>query len=412
MKRQFLRRAGLSCLILSLLLTAISCSKKPADASSPAEKGKANAPAGGPKGTDRASQGPVPVLVDQAKLANVPLQLENIGTVEAYSQVAVKSLVAGQLMQAHFQEGDDVKQGDLLFTIDPRPFEVALHQAQADLVKKQVEAKNAEVNQTRLSNLLKDKVISISEYDAAKTTAESKAADVLASKAAIEAAQLQLDYTKIHSPLTGRTGNLMVNAGNLIKSNDTQPLVLINQIHPIYVNFSLREEDLSQVRKYMTQSGGKLAVQAVIQGEEDSPLDGELSFIDNQVDSATGKFRLKAVFPNTDNRLWPGQYATVSLTLANEANQILVPTQAVQTGQTGTYIFVVKGGDTVENRTVTVGRAVDGHTIILKGIQADETIVTDGQLRLTPGAKITIKKDLNASATPGSPDKQSQGASR
>jgi multidrug efflux system membrane fusion protein len=362
-----------------------------------------------------------PVIISTAIQKTVPVQLRAIGNVQAYSTVTVKSRVPGQIMRVYFKEGEDVKKGALLFMIDPRPFEATLKQAEANLQRdmaqvKQAEAnlerdmaqeKNAQAEANRYKMLFEKGVVARQQYDkfrtdwealvatlqadrAAKANAE---AAVIADRAAVENAKLQLSYCSIHSPMDGRTGSLIVQEGNIIKDNDAS-LVVINQITPIYVTFSVPEQNLGEVKKYM--SAGKLQVEAIVPNHEVSLYQGFISFVDNAVDIATGTIKIKGTFPNKERRLWPGQFVNVVLLLTTEPNAIVVPSQAVQTGQEGQYVFVVKQDLTVESRPVVAGRSVNGETVIQKGLHVDEKVVTDGQLRLYPGARVEIKNSDSA----------------
>lgn len=372
-----------------------------------------------------------PWLVEVARAVQktVPVQLRVIGNVQAYSTVSVKSRIAGQLMRVHFKEGQDVRKGEPLFTIDPRPFEAALKQAEANLERdmaqvEQAEAniqrdmaqeKNAQMEADRYKILFEKGVVAKEQYDkfrmdrevieatvradrAAKANAE---AALVADRAAVENAKLQLSYCSIFSPMDGRTGSLIVQEGNMIKDNDVI-MVVINQITPIYVAFSVPEENLAEIKKYMAE--GKLKVEAVIPNEEAHPEEGIISFVDNTVDTATGTIRLKGNFANKEKRLWPGQFVRVVLTLTEEPNAIVVPSQAIQTGQEGQYVFVVKPDLTVESRPVVSGLTINNETVIQKGLNPGENVVTDGQLRLYPGAKVEIK--------PSTPTVPPNGSSR
>lgn len=389
----------------------------------------------------------VPVTVASVSQKPVPLQIQAIGNVEAYSTVSVKAQVGGELVRVHFREGQDVRKGELLFTIDPRPFEATLAQAQANLekdraqvkqaramlerdlarvnqaratlAKDQAQAQNAEVQARRYAELLKKELIAQEQYDQVRTNAESLAAAVRADQADIESAEeavradraaiesaeqtvradqaaventkLQLGYTTIHSPIDGRTGSLMLHEGNVVRSSGTNDstLVGINQVRPIYVSFAVPERELPAIKRYM--AAGKLEVEAFPAGEEQRPARGVITFVDNAVDRATGTIRLKATFGNEEKRLWPGQFANVVLTLATEPDAIVVPSQAIQTGQEGQYVFVVKPDSTVEVRPVVVQRIYRGETVVAKGLKPGETVVTDGQLRLVPGATVEVK---------------------
>jgi len=352
---------------------------------------------------------PVPVRVATVEQKTVPLQVRVIGNVEAYSTVSIKAQISGELFRVHFREGDDVRKGQLLFSIDPRPFQAALQQAEANLARDKALLEGARVELNRYTKLFEAGVTAQEQYDHYRTQAASLEAAVHADQAAVERAKLDLQYCSIYSPMDGRTGSLMVHPGNLVKANDVPILLVINQINPIYVDFALPEHYLADVKRYM--AAGTPRVQVSIAGVPSAsaqtaaygaaeataaqallPERGAVSFVDNAVDSATGTIRLKATFANQQRRLWPGQFVNVVLTLAEQPNAIIVPTQALQTGQNGQFVFVVKTDNTVESRLVAAGRAVDGNTIVEKGLQAGETVVTDGQIRLVPGSKIVVGK--------------------
>jgi multidrug efflux system membrane fusion protein len=318
----------------------------------------------------------------------VPVQVRAIGAVEAYSTIMVKSQVEGELMRVHFKEGQDVKKGDPLFTIDPRPFEAALRQAEANLAKDMAQAKNAAVDARRYAELLQRRLVAQADYDQQRTNADALQAAVRADQAAAENAKLQLGYTAIRSPIDGRIGYLMVQQGNLVKANDTM-LVTINQISPIYVTFAVPEQELPAIQRYM--AAGSLTMAANVPMAAGPPERGVLSFVDNTVDRATGTIRLKGTFANDDRQLWPGQFANVVLTLTTQPNALVVPSQAVLSGQEGQHVFVVKPDLAVEYRPVSVGRSLDGETVITEGLQPEETVVTDGQLRLAPGTTVEVK---------------------
>ncbi len=330
-----------------------------------------------------------PVTTATATLASVPIQVHAIGNVEAHSTVSIKAQVAARVEKAYFTEGQDVKKGDRLFTLDRRPFDTALQQAEANLAKDQAQLENAKAESERYTQLFEEGIVSKEQYDSMRTNADALAASVRADKAAIEKSKIDLSYCTIQAPIDGRTGALLVHPGNLVKDNDAA-LVVLNQIHPIYVTFSVPEQHLADIKKY--HANGPLRVEAMAPNQEQSPARGGLTFIDNAVDSTTGTIKLKATFDNSDNRLWPGQFVNVSLTLATQPNAVVVPSQAVQTGQAGQYVFVVKQDMTAELRPVVAGNNIAGQTIIQKGIASGETLVTDGQLRLAPGMKVAIRK--------------------
>jgi membrane fusion protein, multidrug efflux system len=402
--------------------------------------------------SDRASGTPaktappaVPVTVAEAVRRDVPIQVSAVGNVQGLTTVAVKSQIAGQILQVRFKEGQDVRQGELLFTIDPRPLEAALRQAQANetrdtaairqaeaaLGQRQAEVQQAEANlardiaqmdnarvqEQRYRSLVERELVAREQYDqirtnsaameatvradraavenarasalAAQAAVDNTRAVILADEAMIDNARLQLGYTTIRAPMDGRTGSILVQAGNVVKANEDGPLVVIIQVHPIYVTFAVPEQYLADIKRY--RAAGPLRVEAYPDRAQ-PPARGEITFVNSTVDPATGTIQLKGTFPNTDNALWPGQFLDVVLTLATQPNAILVPTQAVQPGQQGSFVFVVKPDLVVESRRVEPGRRLERETIIDKGLAAGERIVTDGQLRLRPGSRVEIKK--------------------
>jgi len=339
---------------------------------------------------------PIPVTVSTAIQKTVPVQLRAIGNVQAYSTVTVKSKVGGELVSVHFTEGQDVKKGDLLFTIDPRPHESALKLAEANLQRDLAQAKHAQEDARRYEFLIEKGVVARQQSDKFRTEADALEATVLADRAAVENAKIQLGYCFIRSPIDGRTGSLIVQQGNIIKAEDIS-LVVINQIVPIDVAFSVPEQFLSEIKKYMTS--GKLGVEALVPMNEERPERGVISFVDNTVDTNTGTIRLKGTFANRERKLWPGQFVNVVLTLTTEPNSIVVPSQAIQTGQEGQYVYVVREDLTVESRPVVAGRSMNNETVVQKGLNAAEKVVTDGQVRLSPGAKVEIKTPDSATAT-------------
>ena len=333
---------------------------------------------------------PVPVSVADAVQKTVPVQIRAIGNVEAYNTVSIKAQVNGQIARVHFTEGRDVRKGDLLFTIDPRPFEAALKQAEAALAKDQAQANYTKEQVRRYGSLLKDGIVTQDQYDQLRANADSYDASIAADRAALDNARVQLEYCYIRSPISGRTGNLAVRVGNLVKANDVPVLVTINQLTPIYATFSVPEKELLEVKKHL--AGGKLKVEAVIPNDPKGPESGTISFMDNAVDAATGTIKLKGVFANDVRRLWPGQFVNIALTLSTRPQAVVVPTQAVQTGQQGQFLFVVKPDLTVESRPVVAGPTLNGESVIEKGVIPGEKVVTDGQLRLVPGSKVELKQ--------------------
>ena len=330
----------------------------------------------------------VPVLAATVEEKDVPVQVQAIGSVESYSTVAVKTQITGELTGVFFREGQEVKKGELIFTLDKRPFEAVLKQAQSTLAKDQAQAEMARVQARRYAVLMKDGVVAKEQYDQMQSSADALDAAVEADKAAVENARVQLIYCSIDSPINGRVGSLLIHQGNMIKANDV-PLVNINQIQPIRVAFTVPEQYLAEIKRFA--ANGKLPVQVSIPNDS-KPATGKLSFIDNTVDPTTGTIKLKGEFANTDRRLWPGQFVDVVLTLHTQPNAIVVPSQAVNTGQQGQYVFVIKPDMTVETRPVAVNRTTKGQSVIDKGLGPGERVVTDGQLRLVPGSRVQIKE--------------------
>jgi multidrug efflux system membrane fusion protein len=409
-----MRTARDVALVAALLLAA--CSR---DGNGPNAKAAPPAPA-------------VPVAVTEVAQRDVPVQLRAIGNVQAYATVSVLSQLGGEVFQIHFTEGQEVKAGDLLFTIDPRPYQAALQQAQAQLAQHraqvaQAEAnlardtaqyENARVEEDRYKRLAEGGYVAREQYDQMRTNEQSLAATMAADRAAVETARsvvqadeasvenakVQLSYTEIRSPIDGRTGNVLIHKGNVVKSQDVgNPLVVINRIHPVYVTFGVPEQYLDQIKRY--RAAGELRVEAKAPGASE-PAQGDVSFLNNTVDPATGTIQLKATFQNADNALWPGQFVNVVLTLTTQRGALVIPSRTIQPGQQGTYVFVVKPDMTVENRPVTVAFVDGPNTVIANGLAAGERVVTDGQLRLVPGVRVEIK-----APSPGTPAPALKGAS-
>jgi multidrug efflux system membrane fusion protein len=384
----------------------------------------------------------VPVTVATVERRTVPVQVTAVGNVQAYRTVGVKPQVAGQIVQVHFQEGQEVRQGDLLFTIDPRPLEAAVRQSEANVAKdraqlRQAEASSAQrqaevahalanlerdlaqlelaqVQEQRYRQLVQRELIAREQYDQARTAlaavqatvqadraavenakASAQAAEAMvdnaraaikATEATVETARLQLDYTTIHAPIEGRTGNLLVQAGNVVKANEGD-LVMIAQVRPIYVSFAVPEQHLAAIKTY--QARANLKVEIALDGGQRRAVGG-VTFINNTIDPTTGTIQLKGTFTNTDNALWPGQFVDVALTLTSQ-DAVVVPSQAVQAGQRGPYVFVVKEDRTVESRPVRTGRRLASELVIDEGLAGGEQVVTDGQLGLVPGARVEIR---------------------
>jgi len=375
----FLGAAG-----ISLLLLLTSCSRTgPEQTASAAPAGRGGA------------GGPVPVSVATVVEKPKAVIARAVGNVEASSTVEVRSQVTGELMAVSFNEGQDVTAGQELFTIDPRPFDAALKQAQAALQKDTAQLKNAQADLERYTNLRRGGLVSQADYDARVATAGALDAAIAADNAAVENAKLQLQYTHIKAAVSGRTGALLVHVGALVRSADATPLVVINQVVPAYVSFTLPASLLDRI--HAQQAKAPLQTNASAPGSA-APSPGTVTFIDNAVDQATDTIRLKATFPNKDRRLWPGLFVDVAMKLSVEPHAIVIPDSAIQAGQKGTFVYVVKDDKSVEARPVTVGWLDGGDTVISSGLKAGETVVTDGQLRLAPGARVSIKPPVGSQA--------------
>lgn len=327
----------------------------------------------------------VPVSVAKVERKAVPDLLNAVGSVEAINSVAIKSLVDGQLLESHVKDGEDVKKGQLLFKIDPRPAQAALAQVNAALAKDVAARELARAQFDRYKPVAAKGFISADQMQQYLTALEAAAASVKVDQANVDAAKLAVAYTDIHAPIDGRAGRILVQAGNLVKANDTQALLTLNQLAPIFVNFAVPGQYVDRVR--VAQDKGVLAVEATGDGI-DNKISGQLSFVDNAIDPATNTVKLRASFANADERLWPGQFVNISLTLGSDADAIAVPDTAIKAGPNGSYVFVVKPDGRAEQRMVTVTRSVNGDSMIAKGLSAGETIVTDGQSRLVDGVKV------------------------
>jgi membrane fusion protein, multidrug efflux system len=359
--------AGVACLL------ATGCSRK------------------GPVANPRGTGGPVPVEIGEAMRKDVPVELRAIGNVESMATVEVKAQVGGELIEVNFREGQDVKKGDLLFTIQPRLYQVQLVQAQANLARDRAAAEGARRDADRNSELGNKGAISKEQLDQMRTALEAADAAVKADEAMVEIATVRLGYTTIESPIDGRTGALNVQVGNLIKDNADNPMTTIKQLAPIYVTFAMPEQHLADIRHGL--DARKLAVSALDPGSANSLGEGVLTFIANSVDTTTGTITLKATFPNEDRALWPGAFVDVLLHLDTERGATVVPASAVTVGQRGEQVFVVKDDGSVDLRPVAIGRTVEGETVIKTGVQPGEKVVTNGQLRLVPGAKVSVQTD-------------------
>lgn len=364
-----------------------------------------------------------PVTVAKVELQTVPVEVVAIGSVEAYSTVDIKTMVSGELKKIHFTEGQDVKSGDLLFTVDPRPFQTALEQAEANLARDQAALRQAQANLARdkaqaefgrsqakrYAEMVAEGVISPEQADQvlanAKALDEAVKADeaaigtaqasIRSDEASIRSAKVQLSFCYVNSPIDGRTGSLLIHEGAIVKANDTSMLT-INQLNPIYVSFAVPEGQLPEIKRRMAAGPLRVELRNINDGKP-APA-GTLSFIDNAVDQNTGTIRLKATFENSERRLWPGQFVETALRVASEQDVNVAPTRAIQTGQNGQYVFIVNDNQTVDMRTIKSGRVIGDKTVIVEGLQAGDTVVTDGQLQLVPGAAVVIKTETAAPA--------------
>ncbi len=406
-------QAALASLFAAGLLVLSGCSGSGVNAASDGGGGGGGGKKGGGR---RGGGGDVPVTVAVAVKKDVPVEVQVIGNVEAYSTISVKAQVSGQLMSVPFQEGDYVKKGQPLFEIDERPLQGAVNQAiaavaqstallgqaKANLARDQAQARYADSQANRYAELFKNGIISRDQSEQLRANADAAAQAVAADNASIESAKaaidagnttvenarIQLSYTKIVSPINGRTGNLTVKLGNVVQAN-TMELVTINQVEPIYVTFSVPEAQLPSIKKYMAER--TLQVRARPQDDATAPEEtGNLTFVDNSVDVTTGTIKLKGTFRNTDHKLWPGQFVRVVLRLTVQPNAVVVPNEAIQTGQNGSFIYVVKPDRSAENRSIMTGARVDNDMVVESGLEAGETVVTEGQLRIAPGSKVIV----------------------
>src|SRR6266545_1973641 len=340
----------------------------------------------------KAPKGPpaIPVSVAQVTQEVVPFRLQAIGNVEAYSTVAVKARVDGQIVDVGFKEGDEARKGQVLFKIDPRPFEAALRQAEANALRDAAARDQARSQERRYQELLEKNFVSKEAYAQIRTNAAIAEATAKASQAALDNAKLNLEYCTIRAPIEGYAGKIQIQMGNLVRANDVNPLVVINQVRPIYVNFSVPEQRLAEVRKHMASR--QLAVQALAPGSDHAAASGTLIFVDNAVDPSTGTIRMRARFPNKENLLWPGQFVNVSVRLFDQADAIIIPSRAVQTGPDGQYVYVVGEDMTADVRRITVQRTEGERAVVASGLTKGERVVTQGQLRLGPKTRVQIGK--------------------
>ncbi len=333
----------------------------------------------------------VPVVVAKVERSTIPVRLSAIGTGRAFQTVSVESQAAGIVKEVHYQQGQFVRKGDLLVTLDKDPFVAALEQAEAALARDKAQSQLSEADLKRSEKLYKQGIVSQEQYDQSLATSTAAQATVRADEAAIRTANIQLSYCSVYAPISGVTGAQLVSPGTAVKANDVPVLVVINQVLPIYVTFSVPQQYLEPIKNAMAHS--RLRVEATPPGDS-AAESGLLTFVNNTVDATTGTIQLMATFPNPDHHLWPGQFGNVSLSLGEQPNVLVVPSEAVQTGQQGDYVFVVKPDKTVEVRPVKVGLAAKDQTEVLQGLSAGETVVTDGQVRLAPGTKVYFTKPL------------------
>jgi multidrug efflux system membrane fusion protein len=389
------------------------------------------------KGKNFGGGGPVPVVVATVGLKDVPIEIQVVGNVEAYSAVSVRPQVSGQLIEVFVQDGDDIKKGARLFAIDPKPLEGQLNSGEANLARSRALLAQAEANLARdiaqekyargvadrASKLVDEGIVSRDQAEQQRSNADALGSLLAADRAAIESAKaqiqadqsainntrVQLAYTNISAPIDGRSGNVAQKSGNIVTANSTE-LMVINQIEPIYVTFAVPEARLADIKHYM--AGGTLPVTVRPQDGSGSAETGKLTFIDNAVDTSTGTIKLKATFPNADHKLWPGQFVNVTLRLTTRGGAVVVPNQAVQTGQDGTFVYVVKEDRTVEVRPVTTGPRVDLDLVIDKGLSSGETVVTEGQLRLQPGSRVQMRDTRPGGGFKGGEGKEKSGEGR
>jgi len=330
----------------------------------------------------------VPVTVAPVVTGSMPLEVEAVGTVEAEKSVSLRAQVSGLLLKVGFEEGQEVRAGQVLFQIDPRPYAIQLQQALSVLERDRLQATNADAEAGRYESLVQKNYVTPEQYEKLKTSSAAYKGILGADQAAVDKARLDLEYCTLRASLSGRTGSLLVKAGNLVRASDAAPLVVIHQLDPILVRFAVGERELPAIRK--RQSQGPLAVSVLLSGQT-GPLSGTLRFIDNAVDTTTGTIALKARFANQDRALWPGQFASVRLHLDTQADVLVIPSPAIQTGQKGAYVFVVGADNTASVRPITTGRSADGLIAVEQGLSQGEQVVVDGQLRLVQGSKVELK---------------------
>ena len=383
MSKLLRHKLTVSALICACLVLALGgCGHTSADS-------KQKGGGGGKGGRGGGAQMTIPVAVANVEIRDLPILLNGLGSVEAYNTVAVKSRIDGQLVKVNFKEGQEVKEGDLLAEIDPRPYEVQLSQAQATLFKDQSALKDARLNLERFQQLYKDGVIPKQQFDTQGSLEGQLDGAVRADQAQIDTVKLNLAYTRITAPVGGRVGLRQIDVGNMVHAADPNGLLVITQLQPIAVIFSLPQDNLQAVSQHMSK--GTLTVDAYSRDDQTKIATGSLTTIDNQIDTTTGTGKLKAVFANRDRSLWPNEFVNIHLLLEVRKNNTVVPSAAIQRGPQGTYVFVVKQDKTAEMRNVTASISQGNFTAITQGLQSGETVVTDGQDKLQPGTKVEIR---------------------
>ncbi len=360
-------------IIIAILIPCFACSKK--QKTDPAAASKSR---------------PVPVMVTKVVEKNVPFEIKSVGNAEAYSSVAIKTQIGGLIVRQAVRDGQTVSKGDLLFVIDQRPFEIALKDTKAKLDRDIALLEKAQEDMSRYTRLVEKNVVSKEQHDQIATNSKALQATIRQDEAAVDRARLDLEYASVKSPISGKVGSVLLNEGNVIKANDDRTIMNINQIQPIYVSFSVPERYLSDI--YQAMADGKPEVSVFAEGDEKNIIKGELVATDNAVDKNTGTIRLKGLFANTEHRMMPGQFLRVNLKLSETAGALVVPSKVVQTGINGEFAYVVKNDNTVDLRLVKIARILDGQTVIASGLKADETVVTDGHILLTPGRAVEIKE--------------------
>jgi multidrug efflux system membrane fusion protein len=400
-RKSFYFRNIFSLLSFAALLMLTSCSRTGAPGASTSEASAAAvapgsgtpggaAPSKAGRGGRGRGEGTINVTTAPVEEKALPVIIQAVGNVEAFSTVEVRAQVTGPLLEVHFTEGQDVEKGQLLFTIDPRPFDLAVRQAEAQLAKDSGQSKTAETQRARYASLFRSGLVSQEQFDAISAQANSLQSTIATDQVQIDNARLQLQYTEIKAPIAGRTGALQVHPGSLIRTADATPMVIINQITPVRVTFSVPAINLPAIREGQTRRA--LPTEAFPSGNEAGPTaTGSLTFVDNAVDPTTSAIRLKSTFPNRDRTLWPGEFVQVRLQVSIDPHAIVVPVTAVQNGPEGQYVYVVSANQTVAMRPIKVGRS-DGTTVVItSGLRPNEIVVTDGQLRLMPGAHVSVK---------------------